>query len=425
MDGKIIGVIDVQVERTHQFFPQDGEIMSIMAGHLSVLRDNIRLVRSRQQIAEIVKTISHQFLSENELKPTLDMIAHAANEQLKADPVILYERNPYTGEIMTPVYAGRLYEPDLFNVSVPDPDSLVRRLLSDTSESEYFQSSVSDAHDPPFDQEGDFEEMGIVPFVEREKIKSRAIICLETESDRVGIMFLNFRSWRDFDQSDRESYFTFAHLAALAIQKAQSHQEEIQFERENLARQLHDQLIANAYAITRIVHRVRRDLSAADAHYSILTTAQEAAEDLMRDVRYLNETLKDRTLGDFAAEIEKLIQRAQNAYRVNFDLNWSGQSRLVPSAVSAQLKLILNEAIVNAIKHGNAADIRLDLKVSSSQVFMKVEDFGSGFDPSRVRPGGLANMKERARRLKGDCTYDSQVGKGTRIEVKIPLNSAT
>lgn len=246
---------------------------------------------------------------------------------------------------------------------------------------------------------------------------------MRADIDRIGLLFLNFRSPRKFDEEEKNTFFTFAHLAALAIQKAQFHQQQIQFERENLARQLHDHFMANVDASSRLISSMLRDEQVTDPWRSRLEIAQDAMQELKRDLKYLNDTLKDIGVDNLPDEVKKLIQRARSAYGVTFDVQWTGRGHLVSPVIASQIKLILNEAIINAIKHGDATRISLAIEISNGQVTVMIEDNGQGFDIARVKPGGLANMRERTERLGGVCSVDSAPGKGTRVLVSVPYSA--
>jgi signal transduction histidine kinase len=77
----------------------------------------------------------------------------------------------------------------------------------------------------------------------------------------------------------------------------------------------------------------------------------------------------------------------------------------------------------NAIKHANPREIYLELSCSEHFVELVVMDDGSGFDPNQSFSGhlGLRSMSERATQLGGSLTIDSAPGKGTRVQVKLPL----
>ena len=68
------------------------------------------------------------------------------------------------------------------------------------------------------------------------------------------------------------------------------------------------------------------------------------------------------------------------------------------------------------------------MEVGNGQVFGRVEDDGSGFDPEAVGKAspswgmGLRYMAERAEMLGGELRVASRPGAGTRMEVRIPLD---
>jgi two-component system, NarL family, sensor kinase len=68
------------------------------------------------------------------------------------------------------------------------------------------------------------------------------------------------------------------------------------------------------------------------------------------------------------------------------------------------------------------------LEVGNGQVFGRVEDDGSGFDPEAVGKAspswgvGLLSMAERAEMLGGELRVSSRPGAGTSVEVRIPLD---
>ena len=64
----------------------------------------------------------------------------------------------------------------------------------------------------------------------------------------------------------------------------------------------------------------------------------------------------------------------------------------------------------------------LSLQRSGKHAVLRVRDDGRGFDPSAVRLGqGIANMRDRAKRLGGQVRVVTAPGKGTRLRMAIPL----
>jgi len=90
---------------------------------------------------------------------------------------------------------------------------------------------------------------------------------------------------------------------------------------------------------------------------------------------------------------------------------------------------IAEEAVNNARKHAEAVTIWVRLKPVEEEVaLLEIEDDGVGFNVGSVDTGyenrgslGMVNMRERAELLSGLIKIDSVPGKGTRIQVYIPL----
>src|SRR5207253_622919 len=115
--------------------------------------------------------------------------------------------------------------------------------------------------------------------------------------DIVGIMFLIFRSPRNFDEQERKKFYIFTDLAALAIQKAQVQQQMIQFERETLAWHLHDQ-ITKIGTILDLASTMRSHGNLTALQQEMLAITQDACQGLTSDLRFLHETWNDKVSDD-------------------------------------------------------------------------------------------------------------------------------
>jgi signal transduction histidine kinase/sugar lactone lactonase YvrE len=100
--------------------------------------------------------------------------------------------------------------------------------------------------------------------------------------------------------------------------------------------------------------------------------------------------------------------------------------------VDMQLFRIAQEAVNNAIRHGQATRIRIGIVYENNRVALTVQDNGCGFspeteaDPARL-PGehfGLLSMRERAERIHGQLRIESSPGRGTTIETMAPVKAA-
>jgi PAS domain S-box-containing protein len=88
---------------------------------------------------------------------------------------------------------------------------------------------------------------------------------------------------------------------------------------------------------------------------------------------------------------------------------------------------VAQEALTNALKHGCAKRVDVDLRASKNRLTLTVHDDGNGFDPSEkmaraTSQMGLRVMREMAASAGGVFTVDSQCGKGTTVRVSLPLS---
>jgi signal transduction histidine kinase len=86
---------------------------------------------------------------------------------------------------------------------------------------------------------------------------------------------------------------------------------------------------------------------------------------------------------------------------------------------------VAQEASANAAKHGDAHRIVVILDYTNTNtVRLAVEDDGIGFEPAAPVPDGhfgLLGIRERTQKLGGRIQLHSQPGRGTTVEVIVPL----
>ena len=85
----------------------------------------------------------------------------------------------------------------------------------------------------------------------------------------------------------------------------------------------------------------------------------------------------------------------------------------------------IQETINNTIKHAEANKIDISIIQDKDKIYTSICDNGKGFNPMKVQSKneglGLENIKSRIDVLKGNLKINSQKGKGTQINVEIPL----
>lgn len=122
----------------------------------------------------------------------------------------------------------------------------------------------------------------------------------------------------------------------------------------------------------------------------------------------------------------EIIQRAAKDENIELTLAENNYGKfLLNPATEIELNSILKEAFRNIRKHSGVKKADVSILGNGYWLTIKVKDDGKGFEPERTvdlrNNFGLRAMKERAKTLGGDININSSPGRGTSIEIKIPI----
>lgn len=191
-------------------------------------------------------------------------------------------------------------------------------------------------------------------------------------------------------------------------------------ERRRIARDLHDQTLADLSA-------VQRDLEVLHCGKCFEET-HRLQEDLRRAMTNLREVMEDLhpqaldILG-LGAAIESFLERAMTRPGLpEFQLYISPsiEELQLPRQVQLALYRIALEAIHNVIRHAHASRYEVVIERRDNDFLLSVEDNGIGFDSGKVQSvgRGLNNMRERARTINAQVNWGpSRFSSGTRFEL--------
>ena len=118
-------------------------------------------------------------------------------------------------------------------------------------------------------------------------------------------------------------------------------------------------------------------------------------------------------------EFEKYIRRIQHSYsaKINFQHSEKSQFEDLHEEIKINIFSVFQEMLGNAIKYSKAHHISILLFNDDKNTVLQVEDDGIGFNYDEERHGqGFPNMMERAAKLNGTFTYESEKGFGTKLK---------
>jgi PAS domain S-box-containing protein len=247
---------------------------------------------------------------------------------------------------------------------------------------------------------------------------------IETKDGALGVSFVSDVTERKKAQTALLKYQQeLRDLAArlLSIQEAET---------QLLARDLHDDLSQKLAAFGMEASTLAK--SAAESPASIRERIRDLGQrisGLSDDVHRLSRQLHPAILDDLGLEAALREECLSFSRRTGIPVQFQTDS--VPRSVQSDIALCLfrvaQESLRNIWKHANAGHVRMVLARHKADLALLIEDKGDGFnvEEARGRGGlGLISMEERVRLVNGEFSIRSDGGKGTEIEVHVPLDSA-
>jgi signal transduction histidine kinase len=153
--------------------------------------------------------------------------------------------------------------------------------------------------------------------------------------------------------------------------------------------------------------------------------AVELLRESMAETRRLIDGLRPPILdkSGVIAAIASLIseQQPQGAPAIEF-VHPADFGRLAVPLEGAIFRIV-QESLTNACRYSQSEKVRVELRRANDRVHAEVQDWGVGFDPTRVERGhiGLQGIRERAELLGGTAVIESAPGKGTRLRIELPF----
>jgi PAS domain S-box-containing protein len=201
-------------------------------------------------------------------------------------------------------------------------------------------------------------------------------------------------------------------------------------ERKHIAREIHDELGQQLTILKLDIGWLKKQL----AHYEDTSLVQRTEEslkmlnDTIKIVRRIATELRPSMLDDLGLLPAMQWQSREFENRVNIKVRFESNvsSLCLPPAVATSLFRIYQESLTNIARHAQARNITAQLRVENNHVKLLVSDDGCGFEakmPGEKNTLGLLGMKERALMIGGRFEINSWPGKGTTIQVTVPLLS--
>jgi signal transduction histidine kinase len=197
-------------------------------------------------------------------------------------------------------------------------------------------------------------------------------------------------------------------------------------ERTRIARELHDSISQDVFSANLLAGGLRKTLPPGELRHQAASMEQSLAR-TMREMRALLLELRPVALED--AGLSEAISGLCQTYQARLGIAITAEvdpMSLEPSVEHAVLRVV-QEALGNAVRHGEPTAIELRVAGTEERVEVTVRDDGRGFDVAQQterRGMGLELMRERVGELGGTCEVVSSPRQGTTLTVLLPRDTA-
>jgi signal transduction histidine kinase len=274
---------------------------------------------------------------------------------------------------------------------------------------------------------------------------SYAVVPLVFSTELLGVLRLLSKGKAFFTEDRQLLIQSYANLAAVAIQNTwlfeevrrgnkQLHalsqrlmkaQEE---ERLHLSRELHDESGQLLAALMVQLGLLEREASQAGGLRDRIVELKHATSEIQDNLHRMAINLRPASLDHLGlvTALQQYVDEFRRQYDLDVEFEAVGmQDKRLPIEVETALFRIVQESLTNVVLHAQATRVDVLINLRNKHVVTIVEDNGVGFlpaSPTMESHLGLFGMRERIEMLGGKFTIESAPGRGTTVNVEVPLD---
>jgi signal transduction histidine kinase len=261
-------------------------------------------------------------------------------------------------------------------------------------------------------------EMAIIPFSPTDDKSELLIIASEITKRKEGQM--------EIERLTKESFEERMNQQKVISSKIIENQEK---EQNRIAKDVHDGI---GQMLTGLKYNLESiDMSDVDKTASKIEHLKELTSNIIKGVRTATFNLTPPELSDhgIVPAFAKLTKELAKLTGKNIVLyNKTDFNQRLDSLAEINIYRIAQEAINNAIKYADSTHIIVTISNSDNMLSIVIDDNGKGFDPAKIKnvkngDGGMGMtfMQERIKYINGRMFLNSDINKGTRVTLNIPL----
>jgi len=195
-------------------------------------------------------------------------------------------------------------------------------------------------------------------------------------------------------------------------------------ERNRLARDLHDSVKQQVFAISMQLGAARTALTETDKAYIPVIEAEHLAQQAGAELTTLINALRPSVLESkaFVDAIQEYINEWSRQNNIQVEATIKSNIKANQDVEQALFR-VLQEALSNAARHSNANNVMIEIRNESNMILLSIRDNGIGFDINNITKGiGLDSMQERLIAVNGQVDIISEKNIGTQVNAKVRVS---
>lgn len=247
---------------------------------------------------------------------------------------------------------------------------------------------------------------------------------IHRDEDHYGRILCGPKMRGSVTQTDEDLIQALAGQAALMISNARLATRIVQAqeaERRRLERNIHDGAQQELVALVAKLGLARARVQQGELDEATLIELQHDAGTILKELRELAQGIHPSVLTD-GGLVEAVEDRCS---RLPIDVQVSTppglRSTRFGDDVEGAAYFFVTEGLANVLKHADATRVDVEIERSNGHLYLQVSDDGGGFDPTATHLNGLEGLRDRFVALNGDVAIRSDVGGGTILTGRIPI----
>jgi len=418
---RVVGAITLGTKKTQSLDEADKELLTSIGQQIGMAIENAHLYYEAEQYAEELSTLHQASIIFNS---TLDSdqinfeIAQQSAKLLNCELACILNWDQDLQLIKILACYGMQQEEEESLIENPDARKLFTELHQKRN-SIAINNTMVDTR---------------IPKSWKKNLKLKTLLCTPVWGPTEPIEFLflmDRRETRLWSAEDIEFVESFVNRAALALENAKLHK-QLEWaaaleERQRIAANMHDGLAQTlsllGLRVDNLAERVSNDkeINLEGAIEQIRDTVSQASIEVRRSISSLQESPKPRRplqvlLCDL---VEQFSTHSKPEVHCSFNID---EPIFIPPDQKAQVSPIIQEVLINALRHSNAQNIDISVVKDDTLISISIQDDGIGFDPDTIQEDGrghfgLRIMRARATRLGGRLELNTSPNKGTCVRL--------